>query len=128
MADFKLGIAGSEYDLPTGVAEELPSEASDRFVEAEMQDGSFVYNAKEKCRRTWAIDFGGENGITGTDCDTLDAIAALGVELNYINGYQGLAAGVSVVCLNWSGRRLIVETSGLTTPRYRGTMVLKEVV
>lgn len=127
MADFKLGVAGSEYDLPTGVAEELPSSASDRFGEAEMQDGSFVYGAKPKRRRVWVIDFGGEEGIPGTDCDTLDTIEALGVELNYINGYMGLAAGVSVVCFNWSGRQLIEKTSGLTTPRFRGTMVLKEV-
>jgi len=124
LADFKLGVAGSESSLPTCVVDELPCESADSFVGAEMADGSLRYNAKTKSPRTWTLEW---DQLTSAECDTLDTIAALKTMLNYINGYQGLAAGANVICANWTGRVLKVPTSGLTTPRYRGTMTLKEV-
>ena len=125
MASFKLGIAGSEYDLPTCVADELTVEREDLVEEAVMAGGYKRYNVKDAAPRTWPIEF---DWLTAAEVTTLDTIAALGVTLNYINGYQGLAAGVAVVVKSWpKGATLITNTSGLATPRYRGTMVLGEV-
>jgi hypothetical protein len=123
MADFKLGISGSELDLPLGVAEELPTEAEDSVQDARMQDSSWRYDFAEKTRRTWRIEF---VELTAAGCATLDTIDGYKKILNYINGYQGLAAGVAVVVASWSRPTLKVTTSGLTTIKYRGTMVLKE--
>ena len=124
MADFKLGVAGSESSLPTCVVDELPCESADSFIGAEMADGSLRYNAKEKSPRTWTLEW---DQLTSAECDTLDTIAALKTTLSYINGYTDLAAGASVVVSNYSGPILKVKTSGLTTIRYRATMTLKEV-
>lgn len=121
MADFKLGIAGSEVDLPTCVAEELTTEAEESVEEEEMADFTWNYNHKENVRKTWPIEF---TDLTATEATVLDGLHALQQELNYINGYMGIT-GEAVVIASWSGRILIVDTSGLTTPRYRGTMVLK---
>lgn len=128
MADFKLGILGSEVTLPvTMSATEMPIEAEDAVEETEMMDGTFKYNIKPHTRRTFPLDW---DNLTGTECDTLDAILAdqaAGSTLNYINGYIGLAAGVSVVIASCPGRILKVPTSGRTTPRFLYSMTLKEV-
>lgn len=121
MADFKLGIAGSEVDLPACVADELATEAEEAVEEEEMADHTFNYNFKENVRQTYPIEW---TDLTAAEATVLDGLDALKQELNYINGYMGIT-GAAVVIASWSGRILIVDTSGLTTPRYRGTMVLK---
>lgn len=121
--DFKLGLLGAEYDLPTCVSEELPVDADDIFNEAEMEDGSYDYCAKSKTRETHTLEF---VELTLAECGILAAIAAIKKTLNYINGYAGIT-GQSVVVANYSKPTLIVNTSGLTTPRYRATMILKTV-
>ncbi len=93
MADFKLGVSGSESNLPTCVVDELPCDSPDAIVSAEMLDGSVRSNAKTYVPRTWTLEW---DWLTSTECDGLDTLSALKVALNYINGYQGLAAGVTV--------------------------------
>lgn len=122
--DFKLGVSGSESDLPLCVVDELPCDSPDNVVSAEMLDGSVRSNFKTYVPRTWTLEW---DWLTSTECDTLDTLSALKVQLNYINGYQGLAAGVAVKVKKPFQRTLIVSTSGLTTMRYRGSMVLEEV-
>ena len=126
MADFKLGILGSESTLPDLRYEpgaELEADAEEAVVESEMMDGTFSYDIKPTTRRTWPLEW---TELTWTEIETLATIAALKQELNYINGYIGLT-GTTVVVAHYSGPILMLETSGQTTPRYRARMVLKEV-
>lgn len=123
--DFKLGVSGSESNLPTCVVDELPCDSPDAVVSAEMLDGSIRSNFKTYVPRIWTLEW---DWLSSTECDGLDTISALRVPLNYINGYQGLSAGVTVRVKKPFQRTLIVSTSGLTTIRYRGSMVLEEEV
>ena len=126
MADFKLGILGSETTLPDILYEpgdELQADAEDSVEEDEMMDGSFRYDFKENVRRTWPLEWA---DLTWAQIGTLAGIAALKQELNYINGYMGIT-GATVVVAHWSGAILILETSGLAAPLYRASMTLKEV-
>ncbi len=126
MADFKLGLSGAESNLPLGVAEELPTDSDEAVEEYRCSDGSYKYAFKEHVRRTWTIEF---TEITAAEIATLDGIYAIKATLNYINGYDASipVGGVSVIVSNYSGPRLITNTSGLATPRYNATMELKEV-
>lgn len=126
MADFKLGILGSESTLPDlryEPGDELEADAEEAVVETEMMDSTFSYDIKPNTRRTWSLEW---TELTWAEIETLATIAALKQELNYINGYIGLT-GTTVVVAYYSGPILMLETSGQATPRYRARMVLKEV-
>jgi len=122
MADFKLGLLGSELTLPDRVSDELPTDSDEATTETEMLDGSVDYDVKENVRRTWPLEW---DDLIWSEIATLNTIAAYKQELNYINGYMGIT-GATVVVAYYSGPVLIVNTSGRADPRYRASMTLKE--
>jgi len=124
MADFKLGILGSELDLPRNLdGDDLGPDPEDAVEEAEMMDGTFKYNIKPHVRQTWTLEF---KDLIQTECDTLNTIDGYKTTLNYINGYLGIT-GTTVVVAYYSGPRVIISRAGLAVPRFNATMVLKEV-
>lgn len=122
MADFKLGVTGSEYNLPTCVTEELGGERDDACDLIEMQDGSLQANFRTSVPKTHEINF---DGMTLAEYQVLETIHGLGQVLNYINGYKGIT-GEAVVVQNLSEPSLIVETSGDATPLFRATLILRK--
>lgn len=123
---FKLGVLGSEYDLPaiswpTGSPPDLTEENDLNLESEKMLDGSERHNYGEATLRTWPLTW---NSLTAAQKATLDTIKALKVELNFISEYHAVTSATVVVQEFTPALR--VDTYA-RTPLWRGTMVLREV-
>jgi hypothetical protein len=123
---FKLGLLGSEYDLPpisweTGSAPDLTEENDLNLTTEKMLDGSEQHDYAEETVRRWTIPW---NKLTAAQKATLDAIKALKAELNFISEYHGITSAAVVVESFDPAMRIDTYAR---TPLWRGTMVLREV-
>ena len=123
---FKLGVLGSEYDLPpiswpAGSPPDLTEENDLNLETSKSLDGSERHNYAEKTLRTWTLPW---NSLTAAQKATLDTIKALKTELNFISEYHGVASATVIVQEFTSALRIDTYAR---TPLWRGTLVLREV-
>lgn len=123
---FKLGLLGSEYDLPditwpTGSPPDLTEENDLNLETDKMLDGSERHNFGETTIRSWPLTW---NSLTAAQKATLDTIAALKAELNFVSEYHGVTSA-TVIVTEWTPAQRIDTYA--RTPLWRGTMVLREV-
>ena len=123
---FKLGVLGSEYDLPpisweSGSPPDIGENNDLKLTTDEMLDGSERSDYAEKTVRSWTIIW---NSLTAAQKGTLDTIKGLKCELNFTCEYLSLT-NVTVIVESFEPA-LRLDTYA-RTPLWRGTLVLREV-
>lgn len=124
----KLGVSGSETDLPLPCwsaddSNTLPVEYSDGAVENEMADGSLQVAFKAKVLRKWTLTW---DGLEAADLATLQTVAALEEELNFISTVHGVTAATVVIKPGDFTHALKSDTYA-RIPLYTAEMVITEI-